>query len=150
MYAQAANAGVAPIGLVEPPTGFSDIRYVAGIAGREFRISDGPGFGSAADAPKQRARRARAGHGRRRRGASAAGRLARRAAPRGGGAGLNVQGLPLVKPPYGLLVGDQSRSRRAGVAGAARRHAGRRAQSPGAQGADHSEDRPAAAASAWS
>src|SRR5450432_2935221 len=52
VYAQAANAGVSPLGLVEPPKGFSDIRYVAGVAGREFRINEGPGFGSAADAPK--------------------------------------------------------------------------------------------------
>src|SRR5438094_1259916 len=52
VYAQAANAGVSLLGLVEPPKGFSDIRYVAGVAGREFRINEGPGFGSAADAPK--------------------------------------------------------------------------------------------------
>ena len=52
VYAQAANAGVSLLGLVEPPKGFSDIRYVAGVAGRPFRINEGPGFGSAADAPK--------------------------------------------------------------------------------------------------
>ena len=59
VYAQAANAGVSPLGLVEPPKGFSDIRYVAGVAGREFRINEGPGFGSAADAPKVSASQAR-------------------------------------------------------------------------------------------
>src|SRR3989441_8300023 len=52
VYASAANAGVSLLGLVEPPEGFSDIKYVAGVAGREFRINEGPGFGSAADAPK--------------------------------------------------------------------------------------------------
>ena len=52
VYAQAANAGVSLLGLVEPPKGFSDIRYVAGVAGRQFRVSEGPGFGSAADAPQ--------------------------------------------------------------------------------------------------
>src|SRR5215470_16189200 len=52
VYAQAANAGVSLLGLVEPPKVFSDIRYVAGVAGRPFRINEGPGFGTAADAPK--------------------------------------------------------------------------------------------------
>ena len=52
VFAQAANAGVSALGLVEPPPGYSDMRYLAGQAGREFRINDGPGFGSAADAPK--------------------------------------------------------------------------------------------------
>ncbi len=52
VFAQAANAGVSLLGLVEPPKGFSDIRYVAGVAGRAFRINEGPGFGSAADAPE--------------------------------------------------------------------------------------------------
>src|SRR5258708_7157791 len=109
VYASAANAGVSPLGLVEPPAGFSDIRYVAGVAGREFRINEGPGFGSAADAPKvsvsqQRlqaigAAPATAPAGR---GAAAAG--AAGAPPAGGGGGgLAVQGLPLVKPPYGVL-----------------------------------------------
>jgi quinoprotein glucose dehydrogenase len=95
VYAQAANAGVSPLGLVEPPKGFSDIRYVAGVAGREFRINEGPGFGSAADAPKVSA---------------SAQRLATLgAAPTtppptaGGGNGLTVEGLTLVKPPYGVL-----------------------------------------------
>ena len=49
VYAQAANAGVSPLGLVEPPKGFSDIRYLPGVAGREFRLNEGPGFGSAAE-----------------------------------------------------------------------------------------------------
>src|SRR5712691_10522761 len=52
VYAQAANAGVSPLGLVEPPAGFSDVRYLAGVAGREFRLNEGPGFGTGADAPK--------------------------------------------------------------------------------------------------
>ena len=52
VFAQAANAGVSLLGLVEPPPGFSDIRYVAGIAGQPFRVNEGPGFGSGADAPK--------------------------------------------------------------------------------------------------
>jgi quinoprotein glucose dehydrogenase len=96
VYAQAANAGVSPLGLVEPPKGFSDIRYVAGVAGREFRINEGPGFGSAADAPKVSVSQQRLA-------AIGAAPPAAPPAAGGGGNGLTVEGLPLVKPPYGLL-----------------------------------------------
>ena len=83
--------------LVEPPAGFSDIRYVAGIAGEPFREVLGPGDCCAADAPRtaERAREAR---------------VPQPAAPvttpaRGGSAeGLNVRGVPMIKPPYGLLA----------------------------------------------
>jgi len=110
VYAQASNHSVAPIGLVEPPSGFSDIRYVAGTAGQPFVEREGPGFGSAADAPQ---RTGRGGEGR---GAAAPAPAAPPPAasatpaagqpptpPQGGGGGLTVQGLPLLKPPYGLL-----------------------------------------------
>ncbi len=107
VYAQASNHSIAPIGLVEPPPGFSDIRYVAGTAGQPFVEREGPGFGSAADAPQRPARGAEpppappAARG----AAPASGREgAPPAAPGGGGrGGLTVQGLPLLKPPYGLL-----------------------------------------------
>jgi glucose dehydrogenase len=116
VYAQAANTGVAPIGLVEPPPGFSDIKYVAGTAGQPFVEREGPGFGSAADSPQrggalQRAVEAEQASARGRGAASAApaaggpstgsGRAG--GAPQGGGGGLTVQGLPLLKPPYGVL-----------------------------------------------
>src|SRR5438270_2330375 len=52
VYAQAANSQIVPIGLIEPPEGFSDIKYVLGFAGQPFRVSEGPGFGSAADFPQ--------------------------------------------------------------------------------------------------
>jgi len=124
VYAQAANAGVSALGLVEPPKGFSDIRYVAGRAGQPFRINEGPGFGSAADAPEISTSQARlnaitgatpaaGGRGGAGRGAAApaaaptgraAGAPAAAAPPAGGGGGgLTVEGLPLVKPPYGVL-----------------------------------------------
>jgi quinoprotein glucose dehydrogenase len=121
VYAQASNHSVAPIGLIEPPAGFSDIRYVAGTAGQPFVEREGPGFGSAADAV-QRGRGGAAGGaaegGRGARGGAAAAPAAPAApaagapaapggtppaAPQGGGGGLVVQGLPLLKPPYGLL-----------------------------------------------
>ena len=50
VYAHASNHSVAPIGLIKPPEGFSDINYVAGTAGQPFVEREGPGFGSAADA----------------------------------------------------------------------------------------------------
>ncbi|HYL38298.1 MAG TPA: PQQ-binding-like beta-propeller repeat protein, partial [Bryobacteraceae bacterium] len=107
VYAQAANAGVSPLGLIEPPAGFSDVKYLAGVAGRPFRLNEGPGFGSAADAPKISESQARL---------NAILKSSAQAAtpapgappapgtpPAGGGGGLNVDGLPLVKPPYGVL-----------------------------------------------
>jgi quinoprotein glucose dehydrogenase len=80
--------------LVAPPGEFSDIRYVQGVAGEQFREILGPGDCCAAGAP-QTAERAR---------------LARNPAaanaspPPGGFGGLNIQGLPISKPPYGLIA----------------------------------------------
>ena len=85
--------------LVEPPAGFSDIRYVAGMAGEPFREVLGPGDCCAADSPRtaERAREARA---------PAQAPTASNTPPPGGGAGagLTVQGLPMMKPPYGLIA----------------------------------------------
>jgi quinoprotein glucose dehydrogenase len=109
VYAQASNHSVAPIGLVEPPPGFSDIRYVAGTAGQPFVEREGPGFGSAADAPQRGGRGGEAGRGGQAPAAAPSAAPAAPAAgapptpPQGGGGGLTVQGLPLLKPPYGLL-----------------------------------------------
>ena len=103
VFAHASNHSIAPIGLVEPPPGFSDIKYVAGTAGQPFREREGPGFGSAADAPQ---RAPEGGRGAAPAAAPAAGgRGQAPAAPQGGGGGggLTVQGLPLLKPPYSLL-----------------------------------------------
>ena len=94
VFAPASNAAVTPIGLVEPPTEFSDIRYVLGTAGQPFVEREGPGFGSAADAPQRSAAPAAPGGGRGR------GRGEQTAAPP---SATQVQGLSIVKPPYGLL-----------------------------------------------
>jgi quinoprotein glucose dehydrogenase len=87
VYAQASASGVSAFSLRQPPPGFSDLRYVSGREGTEFRETLGPGFGTAADSP-----------------------LATRppqpppAAPAGPPIPpLNVEGLPIVKPPYGVL-----------------------------------------------
>src|SRR5205814_659392 len=54
VYAQASNAPSAR-SLVAPPPGFSDIKYVSGVGGPEFREVFGPGDCCAADAPPRRA-----------------------------------------------------------------------------------------------
>ena len=81
-----------------------------------FRVAEGPGFGSAADAPQRNAApRTCAGRG-------------RRAARRAVGA-LTVQGLPLVKPPYGVISAINLDRGDTPVAGALWRDAGQRPQS---------------------
>ena len=101
VYVQAANAFVSSVSLRTPPEGFSDIRYVSGRNDQPWRLLEGPGYGSAADAP-QPARRAASSSPATSTAAPAAGRGGRGA---GGGESysLLVQGLPIVKPPYGLL-----------------------------------------------
>jgi len=94
VFAPAANAGVAPLGLVEPPEGFSDIRYLAGVAGQKFRVNEGPGFGSASDAPKISESQAKL---------NSILAKSNATAPETPPIGTTVDGLPLVKPPYGLL-----------------------------------------------
>ena len=117
VYAQGSH-GVSSRSIVAPPPGFSDIRYVSGIAGRPFAMTTGPGDCCAADGtgapfapspltptPEAAAAAARG------RGAAPAGRGAA-AAPAGAAApapaaavpGLTVQGLPIMKPPYGTLT----------------------------------------------
>jgi quinoprotein glucose dehydrogenase len=127
VYAQGSH-GVSSRSLVEPPAGFSDIKYVSGVAGQPFRMVTGPGDCCAADgsgapfapstltptpeaaAAAGRARGAEAtieNGGLRGRGAAPAGG-AGAAAPAAGAAaaagGLTVQGLPIMKPPYGTIA----------------------------------------------
>jgi quinoprotein glucose dehydrogenase len=87
VYAQASNSGVSAFSLRKPPAGFSDLRYVSGREGTEFREAGGPGFGTAADAPQRRAPEPAPAP----------------AANNPQVPGLNVDGLPIVKPPYGVL-----------------------------------------------
>jgi len=109
-YATASNSSAAGLSLRKPPAGFSDINYVSGREGTEFRENLGPGFGSAADSPLRGGALAQAATS----GAPAAGGRGRGAAPAtaaaatpaaggGGGGALNVQGLPIMKPPYGVM-----------------------------------------------
>src|SRR5204863_350278 len=52
-FTHACNACIAPLGLVAPPKEFSDLDYVMGTAGQQFRPIVGGGEGEAADAPRQ-------------------------------------------------------------------------------------------------
>ncbi|HXP85486.1 MAG TPA: PQQ-binding-like beta-propeller repeat protein [Bryobacteraceae bacterium] len=88
VYAEAGQSAVSPISLRNPPAGFSDIRYVLGRNDTEFRVSEGPGFGSAADAPQPRRPTVAP---------------AKPAAPTTTAGALTVQGLSIVKPPYGVI-----------------------------------------------
>jgi len=94
VFTPAANAGVSLMGLVEPPAGLTDNRYLEGTAGQPFRINGGPGFGSSSDAPKVSTDDAKlaeilAAHPQTAQGTPP---------PR------NVDGLPFVKPPYGVVT----------------------------------------------
>ncbi len=93
VYAQATDVTLTARSLVAPPPGFSDIRYVAGVAGRPFQVVLGPGDCCAADGARRQVAPPPPPPT-----ASAA-----NPAAGGGGGGLTVQGLPIFKPPYGIL-----------------------------------------------
>jgi quinoprotein glucose dehydrogenase len=79
VYASACEACLVPIGLVPSPSKeFSDLNLILGTAGQEPRVARGPGENAGADAHPP---------------------------PPGPPAPppLNVQGLPLIKPPYGTI-----------------------------------------------
>ena len=120
IFAQANNVNITSTSLAPPPKGFSDIRYMSGIEGREFREVIGPGDCCAADSPRaiaqieaQRAAAVAAGTSPAASmppaGAAAAGGGAAAAAAPGAGAGqlfggLTVEGLSILKPPYGTIA----------------------------------------------
>jgi quinoprotein glucose dehydrogenase len=91
IFAQANNAGITSTSLVPPPPGFSDIRYVSGIAGQPFREVLGPGDCCAADSPRAQAQQ------------PPPATPPPAAAPNPNAGGLTVDGLPIVKPPYGTI-----------------------------------------------
>jgi quinoprotein glucose dehydrogenase len=85
LYAFACNACLTPLGLVPAPRDISDMNYIAGTAGQNVQMRTGPGENAGADAP-----------------------LPSRNRQPGGGAGgsgsLNIDGIPLIKPPYGTIT----------------------------------------------
>lgn len=80
VYVYACNSCIEPIGLVPAPKDISDLKYIAGVAGREVQIMRGPGENAGADSPKPPKKRPASQYVR-----------------------LDVDGLPLVKPPYGTI-----------------------------------------------
>jgi quinoprotein glucose dehydrogenase len=82
LYAFACNACLTPLGLVVPPKEVSDMSYVEGTAGQQVQMRTGPGENAGADAPLPAKNRPAAG---------------------GGYRPLNIDGLPLIKPPYGTI-----------------------------------------------
>jgi quinoprotein glucose dehydrogenase len=83
VYVYACNSCLLAIGLVPPPSGMSDLPYVIGQAGLPVVMINAAGADQGADAP-----------------------LAWKVAPAGGGGSrrsLTVDGLPLIKPPYGTI-----------------------------------------------
>jgi quinoprotein glucose dehydrogenase len=94
VYAQANMAAFTPESVAPPPEGFSDIPYQAGIVGQPFRLRVAAGTGTYADV---------------RRPAAAAAEAPAPGAGRAGGAAAapppnQVEGLSMVKPPYGVLA----------------------------------------------
>jgi glucose dehydrogenase len=86
VYVQAANSFVTGASVTEPPPGFSDLRYLYGLKGQNFRLYHAAGTGSNPDAAPP---------------PSFAGQQVANAKPI---PRLEIDGLPIVKPPYGLLA----------------------------------------------
>jgi len=106
-FAPASNSGVNAHSLVTPPPGFSDIRYVRGVEGQPFVEVFGPGDCCAADSPRAIAQAAAAAKTAASPPAAAAPGESAAAAKTAAGlppGGLTVQGLPIMKPPYGVLA----------------------------------------------
>jgi quinoprotein glucose dehydrogenase len=80
-YLFACNSCVEPIGLVPAPKEVSDMNYVAGVAGQQVVVMKGPGENAGADSPMPPKKPAANTYFR-----------------------MNVDGLPLIKPPYGTIT----------------------------------------------
>ena len=86
-----SQSGATPLGLVKPSDPKIDFAWVQGSAATGMRTTLGSGGGAGADASTT-------DRGNARNAAPAA------AAGEGGGGGLTVEGLPLIKPPYGRIT----------------------------------------------
>ncbi|HEX2801480.1 MAG TPA: hypothetical protein VHN73_05410, partial [Phenylobacterium sp.] len=95
VFVPAVNSGVVTRGLIEPPPGYSDARYVEGAAGQPFTVMAGPGAGAGSDASGMTEEEARL-----------AAIIAKAGAvkPTAPLPRANVDGLPLLKPPYGTIT----------------------------------------------
>ena len=95
VYAQASTSSLASESIAPPPPGFSDLPYQAGVVGLPFRLREAAGTGTYADAPRRAAP------------AEPPPAPGSPAASAAGMSRLNVEGLSLVKPPYGVLAAIQ-------------------------------------------
>jgi quinoprotein glucose dehydrogenase len=88
LYVHACNACLVPLSLVPSPgPEFSDMKYIEGVAGEAVSLHAGAGGEAGADAPQ-----------------GAAGAVTPAPAPAAApGLNLKVQGLSLIKPPYGTI-----------------------------------------------
>ena len=103
-YTPGNNVGITAATLVPPPPGFSDIRYVSGVAGRPFQEVLGPGDCCAADSPRATSTAGRdelTGSPRPAAPAAPAPAPAANANP----GGLTIDGISILKPPYGHISG---------------------------------------------
>jgi len=82
LYAYACNACLEPIGLVPPPKGLSDMRYVYGTAGKQAQMINAAGDSSSADAVAA---------------------AKKKPVSEAEWTALTVEGLPLIKPPYSTI-----------------------------------------------
>jgi quinoprotein glucose dehydrogenase len=89
-YAQADNSGISGRSLRPPPEGFSDMQYVMGRKDQPFRAPMGAGAGQSADATPEMRKEVLADQA--------------RLEARGAGGELSVSGLPIMKPPYGVIT----------------------------------------------
>ena len=89
-YVYACGACISSTGLQKPPAGMTDLHWVVGVAGQPVTMIKGPGEDAGADTPAPKpAAQAPAG--------------AQAAAQANAQRRLSVEGLPLVKPPYGTI-----------------------------------------------
>ena len=80
-YVYACNACLEAVGLVPGPPAMTDVHYVVGVAGEETRLVKGPGESVGADSPPPPKNPGPSGYH-----------------------SLEVDGLPLVKPPYSTIT----------------------------------------------
>jgi len=106
VFAQAAMATIAAESVAPPPPGFSDLEYQAGVVGQPFRLREAAGAGSYADIPQRPSGRGAepAGRGTAANASGSAPSTTASAGRAGGEGGLTIDGLSIVKPPYGALA----------------------------------------------
>ncbi|MCC3861534.1 PQQ-binding-like beta-propeller repeat protein [Pseudemcibacter aquimaris] len=85
VYAPASMIALNNLSMAPPPEGYSNVRYMAGRKGQQFRMRNAAGTGQNPDAPKEVNYPVFDG-------------------PRVEIPGLNVEGLSILKPPYGVIA----------------------------------------------